>query len=126
MLNTPFASSGFKLASGVTEHQGMGMSDAEASIGGAGLQPAEDTAINLTPQGNQDAPVMASLPTKSWNGIRGAKPPIGQVVDIAYTPAAGEKGYARRGYRYKWDGNKWVQVGVLAGYKPLNLTNFST
>lgn len=129
MLNTPFASSGFKLASGVTEHQGLGLQDAEASIGGAvNLQPAEDTAINLNPDGSQQAPVVSSLPTNSWNGVRGAHPPVGQIVDVAYSPEAGKPSgsYARRGYRYKWDGSKWVTVGVLAGYKPLNLTNFST
>ena len=49
MLNTPYVSSGFKLASGVTERQGMGLQDAETSIGGdLGLQTPE----SMTPQTN--------------------------------------------------------------------------
>lgn len=121
MLQIPYASSGFKLASGVTEHQGLGLSDAEGSTGGMGLQNPEQLNTEITPSGKQVIPVMANLPYKSWNGLRGS-PPVGAMVDIPVLSSGSRQGYHHVGNRYRFDGRKWVIVGSLSGYKPLITT----
>lgn len=68
MLQIPFASSGFKLASGVTARQGMGLQDAEAITGertqGLGL---EDPALGTPEVSAGGRRILKNVLGKDWS-----------------------------------------------------------
>lgn len=105
MLKIPFASSGFKLASGVTAQQGLGLKDAEGSTGGMGLTTPEATVPQVSPSGDiKVAPYGKSV---RFGGVDWA---VITTSDRAVNPFNGPTRYAS--YDEKTDSYElWVKKG---------------
>lgn len=113
LLKIPFASSGFKLASGVTERQGMGLQDAEAIIGGTSQGLA-------TPDNQPEQSASGRVQAVITDGFLPKRADRKEVYAVQRHTTNPDPRYKFQLDYYRFDGTKWTRIGY--GFSPKRLS----